>query len=86
MTKERAVSIAAARPEAREMTVVSARRAIIEIGENRSSIDALPGPGRTCDALVWLVALGDDLAGIEIAVDERSGEVLRLQRTMGGQR
>jgi len=51
------------------------RRFILLAGEDREE----PAPAR--DLLAWVVRFGDDLSWAELAMDDRSGAVVRVERS-----
>ncbi len=66
---------APARIDAGWRVTAAERRFILLAGEDREQ----PGPVR--DALVWIVRFGGGLSWAELALDDRSGALLRVERS-----
>lgn len=66
---------AAAHVDAGWRVVASERRFILLAGEDREQ----PAPVR--DTLVWIVRFGGGLSWAELALDDRSGALLRVERS-----
>jgi len=54
--------------------LVASERRIIELVEGT-------GPGPVRDALVWIVRFAEGIRWMELAVEEASGQVVRVQRS-----
>jgi hypothetical protein len=59
------------------------RRIIELVGSARPVVDAPPTEGPVRDTVAWVVTLGEDVAEVELAIDEATGEVVRFRRSRG---
>jgi hypothetical protein len=68
-----------------EFKFIGAQCKIIElVGSDRQFNEDLPVPGLVRDVVAWLVTFGDGAAGVEMAVDDKTGTVVRMRRTASG--
>jgi hypothetical protein len=57
-------------------TALSAERRFIALaGEGREQ------PAQVRDLLAWVVRFGDDLSWVDLAIDDRTGAVVRVERS-----
>jgi hypothetical protein len=65
-----------------DFTFRRAEKRIIELVDDGQPIrDALPSPGMVRDVVAWVVTLGFDVAEVEFAVDDATGEIVRFRRS-----
>ncbi|MFO0756135.1 MAG: hypothetical protein U0359_06570 [Byssovorax sp.] len=63
-------------------TVAAAEKRIIEIVAGAPP-EGLPGPGPRVDRIAWVVSLASAPFTVEMALDDATGELLRLRRPRG---
>jgi hypothetical protein len=61
--------------------VRSAELRIVEVVADAPVVDALPPPGPVMDRRAWVVNFGVDILWAELAIDDLTGQVLRLRRS-----
>jgi len=65
-----------------DFTFRRAEKRIIELVDDGQPVrDALPSPGKVRDVVAWIVTLGFDVAEVEFAIDDRTGDVVRFRRS-----
>lgn len=67
-----------------QFKLVSTKCKIIELVVSAAqSVDELPEPGPSRDIIAWLVTFGESAMGVELAIDDNTGEIVRVQQTAG---
>ena len=63
---------------------VAVKKKIIElVDSDQASVEETPGPGPVRDVVAWLVTFGESAEGAELAIDDKTGKVVRVLRTAG---
>ena len=86
MTADEAIKLAMdARPEfavADSFRALSAEKRIVELVEPIQPVrDQMPKPGRTRDAVAWVVTLGAEAAEVWVTVHDASGDIVRFHKS-----
>lgn len=61
----------------------SERRIIQLVNPHLPVKDELPTAGPSIDVIAWIVTLGHDVFNAELAVEEKTGKVVRIRKSRG---